>query len=169
MGGNVLVKGDEGDVRADHIDLTRGIKRSDLVRDFVELFSIIDSIYSSEYGETLWPPGQVKRLASSGKMFTGSSEHLFDPKIGDDEFVAHKPIVGDISPFNTWGRKRQVRAELATVQLKFMQFLGIHLSQEPLLFGFKSILCPPLTTEVNLQSLHVLQSLLRGVTLRLAV
>jgi hypothetical protein len=97
MGGNVLAKGGDGaDIRADQIDLSKGIKRSSLVRDFVELFSIIDSVYSSEYGETLWPPGQVKRLASSGKLFTGSSEHLFDPKIDDDEFVAHKPIVGDI-------------------------------------------------------------------------
>lgn len=97
MGGNVLVKGDSGnDIRADQIDFSAGIKRSSLVRDFVELFSMIDSIYSSEYGETLWPPGQVKRLASTGRLFTGSSEHLFDPKIGDDEFVAHKPTVGDI-------------------------------------------------------------------------
>jgi hypothetical protein len=99
MGGNVLVKDASGqEHRADTVDFSKlkGLTRSALVKDFTEMFSAIDSLYSSEFGETLWPPGQVRALVSSGKIFTGSTEHLFDPKISDDEFVQYKPSIGDI-------------------------------------------------------------------------
>lgn len=99
MGGNVVVKDSLGqDQRADSVNFSKlkGLTRPALVRDFSEMFSAIDSLYASEYGESLWPPGQIRSLISSGKIFTGSTEHLFDPKISDDEFVQYKPSLGDI-------------------------------------------------------------------------
>jgi len=99
MGGNVIVKDASGqEHRADsiHFSKMKGLTRASLVRDFTEMFMAIDSLYASEFGETLWPPGQIRSLVSSGKIFTGSTEHLFDPKISDDEFVQYKPSLGDI-------------------------------------------------------------------------
>jgi len=99
VGGNVVVRDEAGkENRADTVSFKgmKGLSRKELVRDFTEMFSAIDALYASEFGETLWPAGQIRTLVSSGKIFTGSSEHLFDLKISDDEFVHHKPSIGDI-------------------------------------------------------------------------
>lgn len=96
MGGNVVVADTSGKLqRAGRADF-RKLSRQQFIAAFTALFKRLDSMYESHAGESLWPPGKVAGLLASGAAFSGSSSHLFNKNLSDEEFTEHKPVVGDI-------------------------------------------------------------------------
>ena len=96
MGGNVVVTDAFGKLqkagKADFRSLNRGM----FIDEFASLFRRLDSAYEKAYGESLWPVGKLSSLLASGVAFSGSSVHLFNKALSDEEFVEYKPTVGDI-------------------------------------------------------------------------
>lgn len=96
MGGNVVVADSTGKIqKADKADF-RKLNRRQFTSAFSLLFRKLDAMYESFAGESLWPFGKISNLLSSGVVFSGSSSHLFNKNLSDEEFVEHKPVVGDI-------------------------------------------------------------------------
>ncbi len=77
---------------AEKIDLTK-IPRAELVKEATTVLETINKEYFTLYGKKLWNNFNV---ITSGKALNGSSESLFNKDITDDEFINHKPSVGDI-------------------------------------------------------------------------
>lgn len=77
---------------ADKMDLEK-LPRKVLVDEMVKVLSEINDLYNKKYGEKIWKNFNV---ITSGKALNGSSSSLFNKDITDEEFVAHKPKVGDI-------------------------------------------------------------------------
>lgn len=96
MGGNVVVLDGSGKQQAAGKVDFRKLKREDFINSFFIFFKRLDSLYESETGESLWPQGRLSNLFSSGTIFSGSSSHLFNRGLDDDEFMRYKPVVGDI-------------------------------------------------------------------------
>lgn len=96
MGGNVLVKDVEGRYQKAGKPDFRSISRSEFTRHIIDALKKLDDMHSKMFGEPIWPPKTRDSLLSSGQAFNGSSEHLFNRKMTDEEFVEYKPTVGDI-------------------------------------------------------------------------
>jgi hypothetical protein len=96
MGGNVVVLDASGKQQVAGKADFRKLKRDDFVRSFLAFFKRLDALYENEMGESLWPANRLGGLISSGVIFSGSSSHLFNKNLTDEEFVNHKPVVGDI-------------------------------------------------------------------------
>jgi len=82
----------EANGRATKVDI-KSIGRSIFITEFIKVLSHINGKFQREYNEPLWPDFGV---VESGFAFSGSSESLFDSSISDEDFLKHKPIVGDI-------------------------------------------------------------------------
>jgi hypothetical protein len=92
-GGNVRITTSTGDtIQANKLDLNKH-SRSDIVDKLLNFFHSLNLKFEQEYGEKIWP---LPLDIDSGHIFNGSSEHFFNSNIADEEFVKHKPIVGDI-------------------------------------------------------------------------
>lgn len=87
-GGNVKV----GDVQADHIDLTKVVRKV-IVKDIVDSLLILNKQFEKKYNLPLW---SKEEYVKSGKVMSGSSEHFVNLEIPDEEFSKLKPTVGDI-------------------------------------------------------------------------
>lgn len=87
MGGNAEING----YRADVLDL-RYIEREVLQDAILEELHRLNEYYYTTFGNYLWPNNILK----DRKIFSGSSEHFFDEDISDEDFIAHKPQIGDI-------------------------------------------------------------------------
>jgi len=96
MGGNVVVLDANGKQQVAGKADFRKLKRDDFVNSFLGFFRRLDALHESETGESLWPTNRLSSLISSGAVFSGSTSHLFNKNLGDEEFVSHKPVVGDI-------------------------------------------------------------------------
>jgi hypothetical protein len=77
---------------ADKIDLAK-INRQSFTKEFVAMFDKLNKVFQSKYGKPIWTDSNLVR---SGEVLTGSAKFLFDKNISDDEFIRHKPKVGDI-------------------------------------------------------------------------
>ncbi len=77
---------------ADKMDLEK-LPRKILVDEIVLVLKEINNLFNKKFGEKLWNNFDV---ITSGKALNGSSASLFNKDISDEEFVAHKPKVGDI-------------------------------------------------------------------------
>lgn len=77
---------------ADKMDLKK-IPRSILVDEMILVLSNINEKFHKKFGEKLW---QDFNVITNGSALNGSSSSLFNKNITDDEFVQHKPKVGDI-------------------------------------------------------------------------
>jgi 5S rRNA maturation endonuclease (ribonuclease M5) len=86
-GGNLEVGGHQ----AQHIDL-KTVPRSHIVAELNKLLHSINSTFQQQYKAPLWAP----KLIQSQKFLSGSSIHLFNTQIPDEQFVKHKPLVGDV-------------------------------------------------------------------------
>ena len=86
-GGNLSVDGHQ----AQHIDL-HTIPRGQIVTELNKLLHSINSAYHAHHKNNLFPASVLQ----SQKFLSGSSLHLFNTSIPDEEFVKHKPKVGDI-------------------------------------------------------------------------
>jgi hypothetical protein len=96
MGGNVVVVDSLGrPQKAGKADF-RKLNRDQFINEFTKFFKRLDSLFERNTGEPLWPAGKLSNLMSSGVVFSGSSVHLFNKALSDEEFVLHKPTVGDI-------------------------------------------------------------------------
>jgi hypothetical protein len=83
------------DSYADKVDL-RKIDRAMLKRSVIDALRTIDELHQRDFGVPIWDSKLRDKLLSSGEAFNGSSEHMFNDKISDEEFKKYKPTVGDI-------------------------------------------------------------------------
>lgn len=94
-GGNArYIDKNTGDVKgfAGKMELHK-IPRKELVAEMVEVLRTINTKFSKKNGDKLWKNFDI---ITSGKALNGSSSSLFNSKITDEEFIEHKPTVGDI-------------------------------------------------------------------------
>lgn len=78
--------------RAEKMDLKK-FKRSELVSNIVDMLEKLNELFNKEYDKKIWKNFEVVR---SGYAFSGSTEFFINLDIPDEEFVKHKPSVGDI-------------------------------------------------------------------------
>lgn len=78
--------------RAEQIDLN-AFPRNVLTSSFKGMLKNLSDLYAQKYGEPLW---QDFSVIETGKAFSGSSYAMFNDEIPDEEFVQHKPLVGDM-------------------------------------------------------------------------
>lgn len=90
-GGNIKVKTATGEVSAAPFKVTN---RSQQAGDMRDALSALHDSFKAETGGDLF--GKDKRALSTGSAFAGSTRHLMDKNIPDDEFTKHKKEVGDI-------------------------------------------------------------------------
>lgn len=84
MGGNAIING----VPSHQIDLKMShISRTLLTTDIKTCLFKLSNLFYSIHGIHLW---------NDSIYFSGSSTHLFNAAIPDDEFIFYKPVVGDI-------------------------------------------------------------------------
>ena len=104
MGGNTrAINRSTGEVmtfagRPAYADKTnfKSVDRTKFKKDFLDAFKKLDDSHARMFDSPIWDPARRNVLLSSGEAFNGSSEHLFGNTLSDEEFVAHKPLVGDI-------------------------------------------------------------------------
>ena len=77
---------------ADKMDLEK-LPRNILVNEAIKVLENINNHFNKKFGEKLWKNFNVIK---SGKALNGSSSSLFNKDITDEEFISHKPKVGDI-------------------------------------------------------------------------
>ncbi len=77
---------------AEKVDLKK-ISRTILVDEMIVVLSTINDEFYKKFGEKIWNNFDVVK---NGSALNGSSASLFNKDINDDEFVHHKPKVGDI-------------------------------------------------------------------------
>ncbi len=87
-GGNVKV----GDVQATPIDMSK-IERKKFVKELISNLLIINNTFQKEYGFKIW---ENEKFITSGKLFSGSSEHFINLDITDEEYAKFKKKTGDI-------------------------------------------------------------------------
>lgn len=109
---------------ADKMDLKQ-IPRTKLVDEMVKVLSKLNDLFNKKYGEQLWKDFNVIK---SGKALNGSSSSLFNKDITDEEFVSHKPLVGDIDitfPGEQMGKLWELLNDLDGKKLgDFTKYLG---------------------------------------------
>jgi hypothetical protein len=88
-GGNVKLEG----VSADPIVMTKE-NRNPLTTDVTGFLHGLNNEHKLHHGAHLFGPNSS--AISSGDAFSGSTHHLFDKNINDEEFAHYKPIVGDL-------------------------------------------------------------------------
>lgn len=84
------IKGANGEV-ADPISTKR---RSTVTNDIKNSLSDLHDSFHEETGKHLF--GEGHKALKTGSAFSGSSSHLVNSKISDDELHKHKPTMGDI-------------------------------------------------------------------------
>jgi hypothetical protein len=88
-GGNVRV----GDVQADQI-LASKIDRQSFVKELTKNLLILNDKFEEKYGLKIWAKDSY---ITSGKVFSGSSEHFINTEgISDEDYGRLKPKTGDI-------------------------------------------------------------------------
>jgi hypothetical protein len=122
-GGNVII----GDTAADRIEL-KTIDRKAVVKEIGAGLAAISKQFEAEHGLPLWSDALLK----SKDFLSGSSLHLFDLRnISDEDFVKHKPTVGDIDT--------QVDGNMKAMIDKFLKNLPAGTKVGPLVYvGAKS-------------------------------
>lgn len=126
-GGNArFINRETGEVAgfADKMDLQK-LPRTKLVDEMVKVLSSINDLFNKKYGEKLWKNFSV---ITSGKALNGSSSSLFNKEITDEEFVSHKPKVGDIDitfPGEHMGKVWELLNDIEGKKLgNFTKYLG---------------------------------------------
>ena len=88
-GGNVKLEG----VSADPISMTKDSRKS-VTADVAGFLHGLSNTHKLQHGSHLF--GENNAALNNGSAFSGSTHHLFDKSIPDDEFAHYKPIVGDL-------------------------------------------------------------------------
>jgi len=88
-GGNIKV----GDTQAEPIDVAKhGRKR--MTTDIHGALSEIHKSFHAATGKHLF--GENEKALKTGSAYSGSTKHMFNKTIKDDDFVKHKALVGDV-------------------------------------------------------------------------
>lgn len=96
MGGNVNILDPTGkSYKVDKADFRR-IDRKQFTTSFINAFKILDNLHKKKFKIPLWPSRTRDALFSSGEIFNGSSEHLFNNDLTDEEINDFKPVFGDV-------------------------------------------------------------------------
>ena len=90
-GGNIKVKTPTGEVSAAPFKVRN---RQQQAGDMRDALSALHDSFKQETGKDLF--GKDRRALSTGSAFAGSTRHLMDNGISDEEFTKHKKEVGDI-------------------------------------------------------------------------
>lgn len=88
-GGNVKI----GDVSANPINIDKS-NREQVSSDIHGFLHGLHKSFHAEHGKDLF--GKDSSALKDGSVFSGSTHHLFDKNISNDEFAKHKSVVGDI-------------------------------------------------------------------------
>lgn len=88
-GGNISVNG----AAAEPMDLKK-TPRVSRQQDVHDMLHALNNSFITKHGDHLFGP--KGESINSGSAFAGSSKDFMDPKIKDQEYVKHKPSVGDI-------------------------------------------------------------------------
>ena len=137
------------DVAADEIDL-KVHNRSFMVKLLDKLLHDIDNAFKATYKKSLWS----KELLQNKQFLGGSSLHFFNTKgISDEEFVKHKPKVGDIDTQTNKELEPEIEQFLNTITGKKVGdavFLGFSRGNEQLngLFQFED---PPIKIQIDFE------------------
>jgi len=116
-GGNVKV----GDISATPIDMSK-IERTKFVKDLISNLISMNKIFAKEYGFKIW---DNESYITSGKLFSGSSQHFINLNITDEEYKKFKQKTGDIDIQLSDQLEKQLHAFFKKYQ-KFgtMKYLG---------------------------------------------
>lgn len=121
-GGNIKVKNiinsgkDQPDeIASNPIDL-KSTPRSQVQGDVAGFLHGLNTAHISTTGHNLF--GKNGEAINSGAAFAGSTHHLFDPSISDEEHNKHKPSVGDIDTMFR-GENKESLANLLTPGAKY--------------------------------------------------
>ncbi len=88
-GGNIKI----GDVSAENIPISKDT-RGPTSYDAFEMLSQLHDKLKNNHGIELF--GKNKKALKAGSAFSGSSKHLMNPAISDEEFASHKSEIGDL-------------------------------------------------------------------------
>ena len=88
-GGNVKIEG----VSADPISITPETRKP-VATDVAGFLHGLSNTHKLQHGSHLF--GENSSAISNGAAFSGSTHHLFDKNISDEDFAHYKPIVGDL-------------------------------------------------------------------------
>lgn len=87
-GGNVHV----GDIAAEPIVMSK-VNRTKLVKELIQNLLKLNDKFEEIYGIKIW---QNSKFLTSGKVFSGSSQHFINLDISDEDYAKHKTETGDI-------------------------------------------------------------------------
>jgi hypothetical protein len=133
-GGNArVIDRKTGDViaRAEKMDLKK-FNRHELVTDIVEALSKLNDLFAAQYNKKIWKNFDVIK---TGKAFSGSTEFFIDLTIPDDEFVQHKPVVGDIDVIIPKGISENFEEFMPTIEGKKLTPEITYMGQDRTDFG----------------------------------
>jgi hypothetical protein len=88
-GGNVKIEG----VSADPIAITKETRKP-VATDVAGFLHGLSNTHKLQHGSHLF--GDNASAVSNGSAFSGSTHHLFDKDISDEDFAHYKPVVGDL-------------------------------------------------------------------------
>lgn len=88
-GGNVKIAG----VSADPISISKETRKP-IAADIAGFLHGLSNTHKLQHGSHLF--GDNSSAISDGSAFSGSTHHLFDKNITDNDFARHKPVVGDL-------------------------------------------------------------------------
>jgi hypothetical protein len=94
MGGNYRCEIDGKKVSGRSLKVSRPSARSGFTQDVKMMLSGLNDMFTAENGVPLWPDleGNINDLL----IFGGSTEHVFDPNISEEEFNKYKDSFSDI-------------------------------------------------------------------------
>lgn len=141
---------------ADKIDL-RKVGRRALRSEVCNALVCLDHIHLKSTDEWLWPAGTQ---IADGFVFNGSSEHLFDTAISDEDLISHKPVLGDIDVTIPHERLSSLFETLAKIEAHrlspSLHYVGQnkceqHGHQINALFKYNDSLCGPLMIQIDFE------------------
>ena len=138
MGGNAIING----VPSHRIDLKMNyISRSLLTTDIKTFLFKLSNLFYSMHGIHLW---------KDSIYFSGSSTHLFNAAIPDDEFIFYKPVVGDIDVQLDLKLKQMIKeffiSTIPNYRIDNMIYIGHKCSSNQIITIWKHI-----HTKINIQ------------------
>ena len=94
MGGNYRYELDGKLISGNSLKFKSENARSRFTADVKEMLSALNDGFSSMFGKLLWP--ELESYVGDLLIFGGSTEHIFDPSISDEEFSFYKETFSDL-------------------------------------------------------------------------
>jgi len=94
MGGNYRYELDGKLISGNSLKFKSENARNRFTTDVKEMLSSLNDGFSSMFGKLLWP--ELESYISDLLIFGGSTEHIFDPNISDEEFSYYKETFSDL-------------------------------------------------------------------------